>query len=279
MKPIYLFFWQVAWAWRHTADPRSFFQLATDLLFYRLLRVLPKLRSEHVRSVKLKAGAVLNYRLNRGDIWTIYEVWMLECYKPPFAISNQTLLDLGANIGLTSLWFTKALGFQSCIAVEPSGSNMAIVARNLATTAANSQLATCAVGPINGEAHFREYNWSTFNSLIFDRSEPPLSENGIKLLNEYVVPISTVPDILFHASVDARISLLKLDIEGGEQELLTGNTDWLDNVDACVAEFHPPQVNVPQMLELLQARGFKYYAPSPDSEMHWFLRPPVTATI
>ncbi len=39
------------------------------------------------------------------------------------------------------------------------------------------------------------------------------------------------------------IDLLKMDIEGGEQALLTGDTAWLSSVNAIVAEFHPSVVD------------------------------------
>ena len=54
------------------------------------------------------------------------------------------------------------------------------------------------------------------------------------------------------------IDLLKIDIEGGEQALLTSNTEWLAAVDAIVAEFHPNVVDYAGLIERLVANGFRY---------------------
>jgi hypothetical protein len=56
-----------------------------------------------------------------------------------------------------------------------------------------------------------------------------------------------------------RVHLLKLDIEGGEQALLTGgDLAWLERVDAIIAEFHPEVVDYPGLVHVLVGLGFDY---------------------
>jgi len=57
---------------------------------------------------------------------------------------------------------------------------------------------------------------------------------------------------------EGRIDLLKLDIEGGEQELLRFQLEWLQRVDAIIAEFHPDCVDYPGLVAKLQQHGFRY---------------------
>ena len=73
--------------------------------------------------LRLRGGVTITYRFNKGDIWSVREVWLFECYRPPFEIAIDHVLDLGANIGLTSLWLAKRYGCGRIIAVEPSAAN------------------------------------------------------------------------------------------------------------------------------------------------------------
>src|SRR5438045_1000286 len=56
------------------------------------------------REVRLKGGASIKYRLNRGDMQSLREVWLEEAYALPSDGVRKVLVDLGANIGLSSLW-------------------------------------------------------------------------------------------------------------------------------------------------------------------------------
>jgi hypothetical protein len=47
----------------------------------------------------------------------------------------------------------------------------------------------------------------------------------------------TIPQIMERAGFN-RISLLKIDIEGSELELFSGDTSWIERVDAIAIELH-----------------------------------------
>jgi len=42
---------------------------------------------------------------------------------------------------------------------------------------------------------------------------------------------------------DTAVDLLKVDIEGGEENLLCGDVEWLARVKALLAEFHPALID------------------------------------
>jgi len=262
---------QIRWAAGISADGLSFLTLSSDFVLYRLLRIAPWMRRDRLRTIRLRDGTFLTYRLNRGDIWAIYEVWMKECYAPPEGIRNDVLIDLGANVGFASLWFAKKLGFKRVVSVEASPSNATVLRDNYKSNNLMPGVVEAAVGATVGEARFNEYNWSTYNGLCFDRGEPPRCA-GLSLLRQYSVSLRDMPSILGEFVPDERISLVKIDIEGGEQELLTGDAEWLLRVDACVAEFHPPHANIPQLVRIFEEAGLGYLPPSERSELHWFIR-------
>jgi hypothetical protein len=51
---------------------------------------------------------------------------------------------------------------------------------------------------------------------------------------------------------------VKLDIEGGEEALLTGDRSWLRRVRCLMAEFHPDVVDYPALVKLVESEGFRY---------------------
>ncbi len=192
--------------------------------------------------MQFRGGARLRYRLNRGDIQGIREVWLERAYRLPFAISNGVLVDLGANIGLTSVWLATEYGFASVIAVEPDASNAALVRKNLDLNGINAQVVQAAVGPNDGTTRFHAANESNLGCV---------SKEGDAVT---VMSMKTILDRFGLSELD----LVKMDIEGSEQALLTGPSEWLSRTKAMIAEFHPPLIDYAGLTGLLEQRGFTY---------------------
>lgn len=231
---------EVRHAYRLAADRRSFLRLAADVCLYRVLRVMPRLRAERKRRIRLKAGVTLTYRLNRGDIQSIREVWMEEAYRLPFDRSPDSIIDLGANIGLTSLWLAVRYRPSRCLAVEPSASNAAIARENLAQL--DIPLIEAAVGPSDGVAYFAASAESNLGRV---------AESGAEV---QVLSMETLLGRLGRDTVD----LVKVDVEGAEQELFTERTGWLAQVQAMIVEFHPELVDYPGLVRGVEGAGFRY---------------------
>jgi Methyltransferase FkbM domain len=49
-----------------------------------------------------------------------------------------------------------------------------------------------------------------------------------------------------------RFGLIKIDIEGGEQELFGGPTEWLACTDAVIIESHPTIVDYPRLTRMVK---------------------------
>ncbi len=267
-----VFIQQICAAWRITVDYKSFTRLSVDLALYRMMRYIPMLGRNRPRTLNLPKKIQLCYRLNRGDIWTIYEVWMQRAYRLPFQVGPGALIDLGSNIGLTSLWYDKNIGFSQIIAIEPSAENAEIARRNFSNNRLAGEVVRAAIGPIDGEATLYEYNRSTNNELVFTARHEARIENGLRLVRRSSVPVLSLEKVLGLLPPSERVSLLKMDIEGSEQELLTGNTAWLDRVDAIVAEFHPPRAEVERLCQILEHRGLHYIPPNSSCPLHSFIR-------
>jgi methyltransferase FkbM-like protein len=54
-----------------------------------------------------------------------------------------------------------------------------------------------------------------------------------------------------------RIDLVKMDIEGAEQELFKADLSWLDRVDCLIVELHADRVDSEGIIAVLRAHGFE----------------------
>ena len=154
---------------RLAADARSRFRLSMDYVLSRLIGLVPRVRRDRVREVRLRGDIKIRYRLNKGDLHSIREIWFQEVYRLPFQGSSGVLLDLGANIGMASLWLAKNYSFTRVIAVEPDPNNAALARQNLELNGVASETLEAAIGPKEAMVRFE------FNELS---NLGRLSENG-----------------------------------------------------------------------------------------------------
>src|SRR5262245_22207843 len=71
-------------------------------------------------------------RANVGSDGFIHgEVFEHEYYRLPLLAPPKTILDLGANIGLTAVYFSRLFPMAALACVEPVPENLRVLARNL----------------------------------------------------------------------------------------------------------------------------------------------------
>jgi FkbM family methyltransferase len=224
------------------ADTRSRLRLSMDFALSRFISFVPGSQRNRLREVRLRGDIKIRYRLNKGDLHSIREIWFEEAYRLPFEVLSDVLLDLGANIGMTSVWLAKRFSFTQVIAVEPDPNNAALARQNFELNGIAGQVVEAAIGPQDGTARFKLSELSNLGRLSEDGSLVPLISVGT-LIKTFKV---------------ARFALIKIDIEGGEQELFDGPTEWLANTDAIIIEFHPAAVDYPRLTRLVSSHGFRY---------------------
>lgn len=229
-------------AHRVTEDWRSFARYAADVIYHRLLRIVEVGSYNLERRIRLQGAIDVVYRRNRGDIYTIREVWIDRVYEPPAGYLPDVLVDLGAHIGLTSLWFAKTYSPSIIVAVEPIASNAALARWNLASNGVAAQLIEAAVGDRETVVRMQESR---------DSNRSQVRSEGVE------VPMVTMPRILERIPADRQIDLLKVDIEGGECAVLGGDLSWLKRVQMIIGEFHSSGSDRCTMFENLYRAGFR----------------------
>lgn len=200
----------------------------------------------------------LAHRREAGDLDTIHEVWIDEIYRLPFPLHPEVVVDLGAHIGLASLWFATQYDALTVIAVEPNAENASLAKHNFDRNNVPGIVLEAAAAPVAGVGRFTATSRSNMGRLSTE-GEP--------------VELITMPQIL-ELTPEGWIDLLKIDIEGGESALFSGPTDWLGHVGCIVAEFHPPVVDDLALVRFLVSSGFQHFRPGlPETNPgHFFLR-------
>lgn len=228
---------------RRVIGGRSLFRYLADVFLYRALYFVELPRKDTRRTITLDGDVQITYRLNRGDIESIREVWVEEAYRLPVDLTPDTVVDLGANIGLTALWYAKRYRPSRVICVEPVADNARLARENLSTNGVQAELLEAAVGPGDGRVAFHEARAS-------NRGRMGQSGRRVRMVSMDTV-LARIPE-------DVSIDLLKIDIEGAEEAVLKADLSWLRRVRSLIVEFHPEWVDQSELVRLLEERGFRY---------------------
>jgi FkbM family methyltransferase len=164
-----------------------------------------------------------------GTDYRVYRQVLLEKeydIKPPSA--PKTIIDAGANIGLSSIYFANRFPEASVIAVEPGESNFELLKKNC--------LPYPQIIPVQAAL------WDKDEELLL--SDPGLGEWGLRVSKPEAKVTKSVPTpgitmnsiILMHGI--EKVDILKIDIEGAEKEVFRDTESWLNKVDILIIELH-----------------------------------------
>lgn len=175
-------------------------------------------------------GAVrLCLRSNDGaDAFTHSEVFAHRYYQLPLRSAPATILDLGANIGLSAVYFARLFPNSRLACVEPVADNLRLLVRNLKLNGIKAEVIAAAVDAKDGvvvmERGARDYGHKV--------AEPASSPASL-----FEVTGISVPSIMRRMGW-SRIGLVKMDIEGHEKALFAHACEWLHDVDTLCMEYH-----------------------------------------
>jgi len=231
------------------SDRRSALRLRMDFLLSRLLKWRRWPGYNRARQVRL-GGQAVNYRFNRGDLQSLREVLMDEVYACELPFAPRSLLDLGANIGLWSLWMAGRLPVTQgllIVAVEPMADNARVAEANFQANALPGRVIEAAVGRQSGEAWFEARAESNLGRVVE-------ANDGAGRIR---VPVIGIDELLAQFP-DSRVDVVKMDIEGAEAELLAEDVSWLSRAQALMVEWHEERADPAPLIRRVEAAGFKH---------------------
>lgn len=175
---------------------------------------------------RLRTGPTVRMRGRTDDLVSLGEVFHRQTYAIPdvvierlSSIKRPNVVDLGANVGMFSVWIAGQLGTCDVIAVEADPRNAAILRR----TMSENHLISCdvveaAASTSDGELVFELGN--------FIRSRASSDGKGTRVSAIDIFPTLRGAD------------LLKIDIEGGEWPILTDARFASIGASAITMEWH-----------------------------------------
>jgi FkbM family methyltransferase len=171
-----------------------------------------------------------------ADWWTFEEIVQEQVYKNILShLSHcETIIDLGANIGLATLYFASQYSASQLFAVEPNPANYALLNVNLQALVDSGRCQTLNAAIWQQEMLLVANPLPSPNRYNCFSVREPLSGEPCSIPLIKGMPIESV----ISASGFSTVDILKVDIEGAEVQLFRGNLDWLKRVRALLIEFH-----------------------------------------
>lgn len=196
-------------------------------------------------------GNEITYADAPSFVFMFEEIFKKEIYK--FNSTHQTpyIIDAGANIGLSTIYFKHIYPNSEIVCFEPDKRIHNILCNNI-----NS---------------FKFENVKIFcNALWNDEVVLNFNSEGADAgrISDFDKNQNMVSAIKLRSFLNKKVDFLKIDIEGAEIIVLEDCKDLLINVERLFVEYHS-FVNVPQsldsLLNILFNAGFRYYIQSNSS--------------
>jgi FkbM family methyltransferase len=194
----------------------------------------PGLPQVAVRVPVLRRGRRLSLTLGQyQDLEIVRELYVEGEYPDDLELSDpEVIVDLGANIGLALLDFRLRYPHARLIGIEPDPIAFNTLASNTSSDP-NIQILPVAAAGVDGVRTF----YSSSESVVsgFSRSRP--------FQKPILVSTKSLDSLLGDMNLDG-IDLLKIDVEGAEEEVL-GACTRLSDVRVVVGELHTQALTMP----------------------------------
>lgn len=142
---------------------------------------------------------------------------------------GDVLLDIGANVGVVSIWLAKQLPKCTIYAYEPLSVNFENLRHNIELNDVANVIPMRWAVTADRQPLTMHYNYDNLGGASGFMGQPPWNETEVDGI--------TLQDIFEAHHID-RVALLKMDIEGAEHEVLAGCNGLLDRVDYLAMEAH-----------------------------------------
>lgn len=136
----------------------------------------------------------------------------------------QSIIDAGAHIGLSAVFFALRFPAAQVVALEPEDGNFRMLSRNVASLS-NVRAVCAGLWARTSRLKVVDPGHSSWGFRVVESEDG----EGIEALG--------LSDLLSQLKEGAR-TLVKIDIEGSEIEVLSTSAQWLPSVDVVIIELH-----------------------------------------
>lgn len=232
--------------------------------------------ADEPRLITLPDGRELMCPRRQDALMLWREIFDQQVYAPAAELlrAGGCVLDVGAHVGLSSMYFAGRAQDVTIVAFEPARTLNACLRHNLARYAPSAVVLRKAVGASAGTGQFGYYANSPSQSGIYAdaaadgeltraylRNEG-LDEEDIDFLcadlhvvSRETVEVTTISHVLRELSIE-HVDLVKIDAERAELDVLLGveTADW-PRIRSVVMEVHDVAGRLGQCTDLLESAG------------------------
>lgn len=200
--------------------------------------------------------SILGHKIRYSDAASCFSAWSLifddKCYDFDNALPRQPIIvDLGANIGIASLYFCTRFPQARILAYEPDPSVFPILQSNLAQFP-NVTLHQMAIAGNDGSTFFHSSGDDAGTILDENKEGRVTTEVQCASLRSVLEPLDYV-------------DLLKIDVEGAELGALRSASKTLSAVHRIFIEYHSyvsKGQRLDELLHIISNAGFRYFLQS-----------------
>jgi len=193
-----------------------------------ILAILANLVCAHPEHVTISTNGIkhpLFVRLRTSDAVIFRDVFFEREYYYQTSFSPRTIIDVGANCGMTSVFYANLYPEAAIVALEPEASNFAALVRN---TRAYPNITPIHAALWSSDGQVEVFppwpRWRTWGKWGFRVRKG----NGCRAL--------TMRTLMREVEMET-VDILKIDVEGAEREIFS-SCDWIDNVKLLAIELH-----------------------------------------
>jgi FkbM family methyltransferase len=180
--------------------------------------------STHFRAPIPNSSRRVLLRLGTTDVAAFEHVFVNDEYALPLAKEPSVVVDAGANIGMSAIYFAVRYPNARIIAIEPDARNFGVLKQNVESYP--------MITPVNAAL------WN--QDGVVSLQDAPASAWGVRVsavATGDLVRSITLPTLLKEFQIE-RVDLFKIDIEGAERELFEDASEWIGGVNVICAELH-----------------------------------------
>lgn len=189
---------------------------------------------------------LLHFRDNFGDITNLTNLLYRRIYELPRVPGPGVVLDVGSNIGMAAVWFRQTLPGRPIHCFEPLLENTRLIALNCS----EAVIQQVAVGAAPGRLTLDVDDDAVMATSIPWRNAAERREVRMIALDDYVRE--------HHLE---QVTVLKIDAEGMELDVLRGAVETLRRTDQIVLETHGKERHR-ATIAAIQAAGFHVHRES-----------------
>jgi FkbM family methyltransferase len=173
------------------------------------------------------------------------EYAMIDCVPRS---SAATIVDLGANVGISVRYWAERFPDTKIVAVEPDENNLLLCRENcqVGGCAERTVFVQAGVGGTAGQGNLLR----TSDPWTFRLSSEATDGSG-------KVRVLTMQGLIDELELHQGIDILKCDIEGAESEMMANCSEWIGRVSVLIIELHAPYF-LPALKRDLEATNRKF---------------------